>query len=381
MNLLILSCNTGEGHNSAARAITQYAVGQGSSCETKNALSYWPAGTDKIICGGMVFLYKKMPGLYGTGYRISATSSVQKGNQNQARIRKGKKPVLGLPLTGLVSCGKLYQDLCNGHYDAVICVHILASLMMTEIRKKHPENCPPFYFVETDYTCHCGINTSDADAIFIPSSRLQDDFASYHVDRKRLVATGIPVAEAFYEHTDPIEAKRQLGLPEDRRMVLLMCGSMGCGPMEQIVRTVTKSLAEDTVLVAVCGRNEELLQTLQKDTPANLFPVGFTKQIPLYMDAAEMIITKAGGLSSTEAGTKHLPIVFINAIPGQETKNRDFFAANGCARYCDSAADLSSVVTDLLENPEKLQKMRENLKQRFRHRSAEEIYDYIAQHR
>ena len=99
------------------------------------------------------------------------------------------------------------------------------------------------------------------------------------------------------------------------------------------------------------------------------------------MDAAEMIITKAGGLSSTEAGTKHLPIVFINAIPGQETKNRDFFAANGCARYCDSAADLSSVVTDLLENPEKLQKMRENLKQRFRHRSAEEIYDYIAQHR
>lgn len=381
MNLLILSCNTGEGHNSSAHALAQYAQSQGSSCEIKNALSYWPAGTDRIICGGMVFLYKKMPGLYGTGYRILDISSLQKGSMNQSRIRKGKKPVLGLPLTGMISCRKLYHDLCSGHYDAVLCVHTLPSLMMTEVRKKHPDSCPPFYFVETDYTCHCGLNTSTADAFFIPSSRLQDDFASYHVDRSRLVATGIPVSEAFYERTEKNEAKRLLGLPEDRRMVLLMCGSMGCGPMEQIVRMVTDSIEKDTVLVAVCGRNEELLKTLQKDAPENLFPIGFTKQIPLYMDAAEMIITKAGGLSSTEAGTKHLPIVFIDAIPGQETRNRNFFAANGCARYCENAADLSSVVSDLLKNPEKLQKMRENLKQRFSHRSAKEIYDYISQAR
>ena len=109
----------------------------------------------------------------------------------------------------------------------------------------------------------------------------------------------------------------------------------------------------------------------------NLFVIGYTKEVCTYMDAASLIITKAGGLSSTEAATKHLPMVFIDAIPGLEVHNRDFFCDNGCAVSGETAEEISSVVCALLNNDSKLNEMRNRLAGYFTHRAADEIYGYI----
>jgi processive 1,2-diacylglycerol beta-glucosyltransferase len=105
--------------------------------------------------------------------------------------------------------------------------------------------------------------------------------------------------------------------------------------------------------------------------------VGFTKQIPLFMDSAELVVTKAGGLSSTEAGVKNLPVVFIDAIPGLEVHNRDYFVNRGYARYGNSPEEIASHIAELLEAPDVLKNMRDKMRRDFFHRSAAEILDKV----
>ncbi len=378
MRILILSCNTGEGHNSTAKAIMQWAEGNGSFCEIKDALSYWPAGTNRFICSGHIFLYKNAPELFGAGYRFFEIVSEKTNEKNMMRELKGKEPSKNAFL-GLAKypSEKMYADISEGNYDAVICVHVFASLMMTEIRKKYGNRLPT-YFVATDYTCSPGVNISDFNACFIPSEKLSSEFSGLGVKPEKLIPTGIPVREEFYSSCAQEQAKSRLGLPADKRIVLFMCGSMGVGPMKETVELLIGSMPEDAAVVVICGKNEKLFAQMSKvENNGNLFVVGYTKEVCSYMDAASLIITKAGGLSSTEAATKHLPIVFFDAIPGLEVHNRDFFCRNGCAAFGETAEEINSIVCELLNDKERLNEMRKKLADNFTHRAAKEIYEYI----
>lgn len=378
MRLLILSCNTGEGHNSTAKAIIQAAENDGAVCEMKDALSYWPAGTNRFICEGHVLLYKTAPELFGAGYRFFELMSEKTNEKNQIREQKGKEPAknafLGL---AKLPAERLYADVSAGNYDAVICVHVFASLMMTEIRKKYGDSLPT-YFVATDYTCSPGVNISDFNACFIPAKSLIPEFSGLGVKSDKLIPTGIPIRADFYSKLTVDEAKERLGLPKDKRIVLFMCGSMGVGPMKETVELLLESIPSDAVVAVICGRNEKLKSQMDKiESNGQLFVVGYTKEVCTYMDAASLIVTKAGGLSSTEAATKHLPMVFIDAIPGLEVHNRDFFCESGYARFGDTPEEISSVVCTLLNDNNKLNEMRDRLAENFNHRAADEIYGFV----
>lgn len=375
MKLVILSCNTGEGHNSTARAIAQYAEAQGDTVEILDALTFWPAGTNRFLCEGQVFLYKNAPELFGAGYRFFEMVSEKTNEKREA----GKKA--GESLSRLVKrpSEKLYEELLSHRADAVISVHVFASLMLTEIRRAHGRTFPVF-FVATDYTCSPGVALSDFDICFIPSEGVTEEFVSLGVAPETVKATGIPIREAFYTDVEKQEAKRQLDLPLDKRAVLMMSGSMGCGPIVETAEAILKVLPEDAVLVTVCGRNEKLYAELiaLPEMGERLFPVGFSREIPLYMDAAELIITKAGGLSSTEAANKHLPMLFIDAIPGLESHNRDFFSDRGFALYAENPQEIALKVRYLLSDARRLGDMRRGLGECFTHHAAKEIHETVA---
>lgn len=374
MRILILSCNTGEGHNSTARAIREQAEKNGDTVDIINALSYWPSGTEKFLCEGQVFLYKNLPELFGAGYRFFETVAEKTNEKREA----GKKQGQGLSLLVRGPAEKLYEELSEGSYDAIISVHVFASLMLSEIRRRHGRE-QPVYFIATDYTCSPGAGFADYDYAIIPAPELVEEFVSLGARRETLLPFGIPVNENFYHRTDKQKAKESLGLPADRRVVLLMSGSMGCGPIEKTVEAMLDMLPDDSVLAAVCGRNERLLVRLQKLAQKNrkLYPIGFTREIATYMDAAELIVTKAGGLSSTEAAVKHLPIVFIDAIPGLESHNRDFFEENGYAICGNSPEDIAGIIAELMNDPQRLATMRRKMERAFSHHSAREICDHV----
>ncbi len=365
MRLLILSCNTGEGHNSAAKAIKEQFIKQNADCDIKDALSFWSPEKSKLISKGHVFIYRRLPKLFGVSYRFEENHPPKNGDESliYELVTKG--------------CDSLSEFLVENSYDAIICTHVFSAMMVTELKRRCRVSLPS-YFVATDYTCSPGVNQTSMDAYFIPHKRLIEEFAENGLPVSKLVPSGIPVREAFYTKTEKKAARRALALPENRKTVLLMCGSMGCGPIKSLAEELPEYLPPDATLVIICGSNVRLFKLLtKKQLPENCHVIGFTNKMPLYMDAADLILTKPGGLSTTEAAIKALPMLFINAVPGCETRNIEFFLNNGCADMRDTDLELCDAVCDYLENPDRLKSISETLSEEFSGNATEYIYEYV----
>lgn len=365
MNILILSCNTGEGHNSAAKAVKEYFEQKGDTCEVVDALSFWSPEKSKIISKGHVFIYRRLPELFGAAYRFEERRSPRDSEDFiiYELVTKG--------------CEKLFDWLRNKSFDVILCSHVFSALMVTHLRRK--KGLPtPLYFVSTDYTCSPGVGDSELDGYFIPHEALENVFIAGGVKRLKILPLGIPVKHSFYECISKAEAKKKLHIHEDSRVVLLMSGSMGCGPLKDITEILSDKLPDGVKLIVICGNNRRLYKRLTKNgVPYNMRVIGYTTRMPLYMDAADVIMTKPGGLSSTEAAVKALPMVFINAVPGCETRNLDFFVNRGLALTGDTAKDLCRAVLRLLKKPELYEDMHQKLKDNFNFCAVEEIYNYI----
>lgn len=365
MRFLILSCNTGEGHNSAAKAVKEYFESFGDECDIKDALAFWSPEKSKIISKGHVFIYRKMPKLFGVSYRFEENHPPKEGDESL---------MYELVIKG---CDSLEEFLNTNSYDAVLCTHVFSAMMMTELKKRRKCGIKT-YFVATDYTCSPGVNQTALDAYFIPHIKLTDEFAANGIPRSKLIPSGIPVRIAFYSKEEPEVAKSELSLPAGRKVVLLMCGSMGCGPIKALAECLPYQMPPDSVLVVICGNNTRLYKTLTKyPQPENLRIIGYTAKMPLYMDAADLILTKPGGLSTTEAAVKGLPMLFINAVPGCETRNYEFFLKGGGADMRGTVTELCDAVCDCLEDSERLSRMSETLKSDFPACAVEAIRNYV----
>lgn len=364
MNVLILSCNTGQGHNSAANAIKDYFECRGVSCDVKDSLAYWSPTNSQIISKGHVFIYRNLPKLFGIGYKFE---------ENHPPKDDETSIMYDLVTKG---CRELTIDLKSSDYSAVICTHIFSAMMMTKIKKSGLCDLPT-YLVATDYTCSPGAGETRPDGYFIPAADLTAEFCAAGIDPKSIITSGIPVNPKFLSKTSSEYAKGMLKLPENKKIVLLMCGSMGCGPIKQLCELLPEVMPEDSHLVAICGNNRRLYASLAKSKKTNVTVVGYTTRISAYMDAADIMLTKPGGLSSTEAAVKHLPMIFIDAVPGCETKNLDYFVSHGFADTAQGAKALADLVCLYLKNEDKRNKMKNLLTASFSQCAAEIIFNTV----
>lgn len=376
MRILILSANTGEGHNSAARALKEYIETQGSICQIEDGLNYIGKSSNKLICKSHIFLYRSLPKVYGAGYRFEEEQARRKNYQQvlSAQVRRNR-------WRKLPRCKRsLRALLCSGNYDAVICTHVFAARLVSELRLSGEVNLPAF-FLATDYTCSPGVNQLDADAWLIPHARLIPEFAAYGIPEAKLIPSGIPVRRVFLERKDPQQARRELNLPEDRPIAVISCGSMGAGQMGRMVSALVKAIPEDALLVALCGNNHTLERNLRRDYPTPKLRVeGFTQRMHDFMAAADLFITKPGGLSTTEAMCKQVPLVLINAVPGCESRNMAFLESLGCAASVPDIAALAQLTSRALQQRDSLAYLKENCRREFSRDSAKEIMDAIETH-
>ncbi len=365
MKILILSCNTGGGHNSAAAAIKEYFDSREIFCEIQDALAFDSRFKSDIISKGHVLLYKKAPGLFGAGYQFAEKHPSKEGKDSMmySIMKRGTE--------------KLYAYLGENQFDAVLCTHVFAGMMMTEIEKQYGLSLP-FYFVATDYAVYPGIEEVKANAYFIAHKYLIPDYVNYGIPEYNLVPTGIPIKRAFYKSLPKEKAKDFLGLSQNKKIILLMCGSMGCGPVYKLGKMLLKKLPENVKMVVVCGSNEKLVNKFEKLSPnENLRIVGFTNKMNIYMDACDVVMTKPGGLSSTESATKLLPMVLMNVVAGCETRNLDFFLNNEFAVSAETLEGLADETLALLADDEKTERIRTLLRESFSVYSAEMIGDYV----
>ena len=299
MKVLILTCNTGGGHNSTAAALAEQFAAWGHSCQIRDCLELLSPAKARLISEGHVLLYRKAPRLFGLGYKFEE-------NHVPRYLR-----------TQCAACaGELVQAVRDAGCDAIVCVHVFPAIMVTDAARSCGLTTPG-YFVATDYTCSPGVSSSDMELYFIPHPLLADEFIRCGIPADRLVPTGIPVRSRFLTQVPQPQARRALGLPETGRVILLACGSMGAGPMEELTQALSQILTRDDRLVVVCGTNKKLRDRIVRSCAGrNLRVLGFTKRMDEYMDAADLILTKGGGLTTTEVVNKHRPMLLINVIPG-----------------------------------------------------------------
>lgn len=366
MRILLLSSNTGEGHNSTAKAIMEVLEARGVVCVLRDVLACLSPRFSKFVCGWHTRIYKYGPRLFDVGYR--------------AFEHTGSEPEETTPVYDLLALGarKLWELVMEGNYDAVICTHVFSGMMMTELRRVWGVRIPCF-FVATDYTCSPTVEQCEMDGYFIPSAELAEEFAAAGLPREKLIPSGIPVRQEFYRPGDRERVRQVLNLPRDSFTVVLMCGSMGCGPIRKIARELCTRLEGNAQVVAICGRNEKLFDSLSELTGPRLRVLGFTTDIPDYMDAADLIVTKPGGLSSTEAANKHLPMVFINSVGGCEGRNFDFFLNRGYAVGSDDPDEVLDQVVALAADPTRREAASARLREDFHANSAQVIADRVAE--
>lgn len=365
MRILLLSCNTGEGHNATAGAIMEVLEEKGIQCRRQDVLACKSPGFSKFISDWHVRLYKFAPKLYDAGYRAFERGG---GDPEDPSL------VYDLLKSG---AGRVLDLLAEAEYDAVVCTHIFAGLVMTEVRRAYRMRIP-CYFVATDYTCYPLLEQCRLDGYFIPDEALRELYLRAGVAPKRLLPMGIPVRQAFYREGDRLEARRHLGLPETGAVVLLMCGSMGCGPVKKIALELAERLPRGATVVAVCGSNEKLYASLSELESEKLRVLGFTRRLPEYMDAADIFVTKPGGLSTTEAAAKHLPMVLFNTVGGCENRNFDFYLSRGLALGSCDGEEAVNLTLSLALQPELRQQLRERLRGWACRNSSREIGDFVA---
>ena len=341
MRVLILTCNTGGGHNAVAAALAESFRRLGVSSDTADGLSFISQKASRFVSKWHTRLYRRYPKLYKAGY-MSA--------ENDAESNDRDNPVYRYMARGARRLDRAIQD---GGYDAVVCVHVIPAMMMTELRRQH-ETGPVFCFVATDYTCSPTVGGCTPDICVIPHEELAEEFVSCGIARETLLAAGIPVRAVFRERGDRAAARSELALPPEGRHIVLMSGSIGCGPMADIAAELEKRMERGDFASVLCGSNRQMLYALRRRGFRRVEAVGFTNRVHRYMDSADVLVSKPGGISITEAGTRGTPLLLADMVGGCETRNQEFFHARGWAETCQPE-DMADAALALLDRPERRQ--------------------------
>lgn len=368
MKVLVLSCNTGGGHNSCGRALVEACRERQIPCEMDDAFRFISPKLSRCISYSFDRVYRYTPRLFSAGYRYS---------EKHPRVFRKKSAAYRFLTIGARKLARLIRE--EG-YDTILCTHVFSGLLATEARDRHGlavRTC----FVATDYTCSPSCADSMLDVYYIPHETLTEEFAGCGVPEERIIGCGIPVRKAFLTAHPRAEARRQLGLPENCRHLLVMCGSMGCGPIEELAEQMAEELPEDCHVSIICGNNRRLAEELERSCRCQprIHIYGFTDQVSLMMDSADLYLTKPGGISVTEAAHKKLPMVFVNAVAGCETHNMNFYLRRGAAVTEKTPKALTKTCLALLQNPERLAEMSEALEALARQRPCEAILDGMAE--
>lgn len=321
MKALVLSCSTGGGHNAAARAVCEELQARHHEADYLDVMTLGPELAENLVDNAYIKTVQKLPWIFGEVYKLGAAVSDFNGT-------KYKSPVY---YACSLLADKLLARLEEGRYDMVICTHLYPAEMMTHLRSQKKTKLP-VAAVATDYALTPFWQETDCDVYTIPHRDCALDYTLHGIPMEKLYPTGIPVSVKFQEiAARPVESVREeLGIGAAGTVSLVVGGSMGSGDLSEIARYLSRELKPDEMAVIICGSNQKLRKKLESryGRHPRMRILGFTSQMPEYMRASDIIFTKPGGLTTTEAANLEIPIVHCQPIPGIEPLDRAFFMAH-----------------------------------------------------
>jgi processive 1,2-diacylglycerol beta-glucosyltransferase len=246
--------------------------------------------------------------------------------------------------------------------DAVISVHATPAAAMSALAEEG-RRLPPHTTVVTDFVAHSQWIARGIDRYCVAAEEVGHEFVARGIPRERVSVTGVPIREAFARPADGAAARAALGLRADAPVVLAMAGSRGSvGRLPDVVRALARRPGPVQAIV-VAGRDAALAARLRRLTAGTTIRVtGYVEDVRTLMAAADLLITKAGGMTLAEALAAELPLLLYGSLPGQEQRNERFASRTGVALAARSARDLARLLERALAETELLEHLRDSIR-------------------
>lgn len=352
--ILIFYAAYGGGHLSAAKSIQAYIDANYPDAQTElvDCMKYVNKPIEKVTTAAYREMAKKAPWVWGKIYDKS-----QKGAL--AHISSRSNAFMAI---------KLLRLLREKKPDLIISAHPFSSQMCTYLKRKS-KITSDIATVMTDFAPHDQwlVGKDYTDYFFVANDKMKDYLIKQGINAGKVYVTGIPLSSRFLEHYNKEEIVKSFGLSLNKQTILLFGGGeFGLGKSQTI--DVLKCLVNDfdnIQVIAIAGKNEkmkhhfeELVTEVDKEDSIKVLP--FTDKVPELMAISDLVVTKPGGLTITESLASELPIVVINPIPGQEEENAEFLEEKGVAVWIRKHDDPQVVLTNLINDKEKLEQMKQN---------------------
>jgi len=334
MKVLFLSLPTGNGHNICAKAAIEQLEKHGAECVMLNIAEYINPLYSKAISRG--FLISARTGIvYDSFYRF-------------IELKEPSPKISTVRFINMVLPLKLKTFLKEFQPDVIVCTHVFAAQMLTELKRTSKKIKSKTYGIITDFTVHPYWEDTELDYYVLPHELLTNQFRKKGLSQEKLLPFGIPVFEKFNKIIPRNVARNELGF-ENKLTVLIMGGSMGFTKTDTIQQL--DKLDADFQIITVCGNNKRLKKNIDKlKTNKKIYNYGFSDNVETLMSASDCILTKPGGLTTTEALVKGLFIIMPNTFPGQEERNSEFLLNNGLAMRATKTFPLDECVYEFLNN-------------------------------
>ena len=360
--ILVLSASVGAGHLRAAQAVelALRQVAPDATVRNLDVLSLASAAFRKLYGEAYLDLVNKAPHVLGYFYDLMDKPRRAQSARDRLRLALEK---FNLPkFCDLIACDE---------WDVVVNTHFLPAEIIASLRRSGKLTLPQVT-VTTDFETHRLWVNEPSDRYTTATEEGAAYLAHWGVPPGNVRVTGIPIHPVFAAPKDRGDCLRRHGLEGDRPIVLLLAGGFGVGPVAQLYRAVL-SVEPPVEVVAVAGKNPKAKQQLEAvEVPKRhrAKVMGFTDQIDELMEAADVVVSKPGGLTTSEVLARGAAMVIVNPIPGQESRNSDFLLENGAAIKANNAATLPLKLSRLLADPRRLESLKANARRLARPRAA-----------
>lgn len=353
--VFIFTASTGAGHNLAAQSLKESLDEAGYQTEVYDAFKETNVTLDRLITKGYQQMVVNVPKLYEQMY-----NQFNNMNRFQQGIFQVLTRVMNPDIVPLIK---------SGHPDLIITTHPFVTNVLGTLKEHHAFDVPVLSIV-TDYKIHTLYLKKMIDAYIVGSEYTKETMVEKGVAADIIYPYGIPIRQTFLQNN---HLQRQ-ELADVAGTILLMGGSLGSKQMEKAFTSLMK-VKEKIRIIVVCGNNSKIEKEIRahyarEKTDDKLVEIhGFVNNVSELMDQSDAIITKPGGLTTTEAIVKNIPMIIPFYYPGQEEENADYLVDGGMAIKVDKIKDLTSMVDFLFENKYIIKRMSENMSEEAQKRS------------
>ena len=368
--ILIFYAAYGGGHYSAAKSVKKY-LDDNFKVETEiiDCIEYINKVLNKITTGAYNEMARKAPNLWGKIYAHS-----QGGVLGHVSSRTNK--VMAIKLKNLIR---------EQNPDLVISTHPFSSQMVSYLLRKGKINCK-LVTILTDFAPHDQwlIGHEYTDAFFVANNKMKEYLQNYGIAPSKIHVTGIPLSEKFFQKFDKDKIFNEFNLDKTKPVILFFGGGefgLGKDRTIQILDALIHNLPSFQI-VAISGRNPKMnsgFKELVRDAHAQnrVKVLDYTNQVPELMSISNIVVTKPGGLTTSESLASELPMLIINPIPGQEEENAEFLEANNVGVWLKKKEDPNAFIQELFSNPQKLEEMKKHSKTHAKKNSTKDICETI----